>query len=262
LGFQNYFSGQYLYDPYIYQLFNIIFASFPIIWFGIYDKEVSYDVLVRNGRYYTQGIINKLFHNKRFWKWVLYGIIQALFIFIYSLKTCIYISDGHLHSLESQGTIAYSGVVLIANIKILTTTSTHTVISFGLFIISVLSYYLIVFLMSFYYEFFNFNTFTMMFNSFQFYLSTLYLIVLCTVIDKGIDKFCRIFGIILDPLNIDVNKFEHVENYKEMSIIRDELNNAKNKLRNVFTGSAFTFSNNNELKAAMESRRSKLENNI
>ena len=262
LGFQNYFSGQYLYDPYIYQLFNIIFACFPIIWFGIYDKEVSYDVLVRDSRYYTQGIINKLFHHKRFWKWVLYGIIHAFCVFIYSFITCIYVNDGYLHSLESQGSIAYSGVVLVSNIKILTTTSTHTFISIGLFLISILSYYLIVFLMSFDYNFYNFNNFTMMFSSMQFYLCTLYTIVLCTIIDKGIDKFCRIFGIILDPLNIDVNKFEHVHHYKEMSIIRDELNSDKNKLRNVFTGSAFTFANNNELKAAMNKRMQKMENNL
>ena len=78
-GFANYFSGQYLYDPWIYQLFIIFFACLPIVWFGIYDKEVSYDIFVNDSRYYTQGIINKLFHNKNLWKWVLYGIIRALF---------------------------------------------------------------------------------------------------------------------------------------------------------------------------------------
>ena len=257
LGFENYFSGQYLYDPYIYQLFNIIFACFPIVWFGIYDKEVSYDILVKDSRYYTQGIINKLFHHKRFWKWVFYGVIQALFVYIYSFNTCIYINDGHLHDLASQGSIAYSGVVLIVNIKILTTTNTHTFISLGLFLVSVFSYYLVVLLMNFYYGFYNFNNFTMIFCSFQFYLSTLYLIVLCTILDKGIDKFCRIFGIILDPLHIDVNQFEPTETFKEMSIIRDELYKEKYKLRNVFTGSAFTFSNNNELKENMDKRRNK-----
>jgi phospholipid-transporting ATPase len=82
-GIISYFSGQSLYDPWIYQLFNIIFASFPIIWFGIYDKEVSYDILVSDYRYYTQGIIGKLFHSLRFWKWIVYGILQALVIFIY-----------------------------------------------------------------------------------------------------------------------------------------------------------------------------------
>ncbi len=257
LGFVNYFSGQYLYDPWIYQLFNIIFACFPIVWFGIYDKEVSYDILINDSRYYTQGIINKLFHNKRFWKWVLYGIIQAFFVYIYSFYTCEYIYDGYLHDLGSQGSIAYSGVVLIVNIKILTTTNSHTFISLGFFLFSVLSYYFILWLMSLYYGFYNFNHFKMIFTSLEFYLSTLFLIVLCTILDKGIDKFCRIFGIILDPLHIDVNKFESKTNFKEMNIIKDELDNEKKRMNNIFTGAAFTYSYNNELKAAMERRSCK-----
>ena len=258
LGFYNYFSGQYLYDPYIYQLFNIIFTCFPIAWFGIYDKEVSYDILMEDSRYYTQGIINKLFHNKRFWKWIFYGILQAFFVFIYSFPTCEYICDGQLHDLGSQGSIAYSSIVLITNIKILTTTNSHTFISLGFFLFSVLSYYLILWLMSLYYAFYNFNHLKMLFKSWHFYLNTLFVIVLCTIIDKGIDKFCRIFGIILDPLNINVKQFEKKVEYKEMSIIRDEINNEKNKIKNTFTGSAFTYSYNNELKAAMDKRRKKL----
>ena len=256
LGFFNYFSGQYLYDPYIYQLFNIIFTCFPIAWFGIYDKEVSYDILMDDSRYYTQGIINKLFHNKRFWKWVFYGILQALFVFIYSFPTCEYISNGHLHDLGSQGSIAYSSIVLITNFKILTTTNSHTFISLGFFLFSILSYYLILWLMSLYYAFYNFNHLKMLFKSWQFYLNTFFVVSLCIIIDKGIDKFCKIFGIIIDPLHIDINKFEAKEVYKEMSIIRDEINNEK-KIKNTFTGAAFTYSYNNELKAAMDKRRKK-----
>ena len=257
-GFINYFSGQYIYDPWIYQCFNIFFASFPIIWFGIYDKEVSYDILISDSRYYTQGIINKLFHNKRFWKWVLYGIIQALFVYIFSFITCDVASDGYLQDLGSQGSIAYSGVVLIVNIKILTTTNSHTFISVGFFLFSVLSYYFILWLMSMYFGFDNFNHFEMLFTSCQFYLSTIFLIVLCVTFDRGIDKFCRLFGIVLDPLHIDVNKFEVKENYKEMSIIREELNNEKYTIKNTFTGAAFTYSYNNELKAAMDRRNHKI----
>ena len=40
-----------------------------------------------------------------------------------------------------------------------------------------------------------------------------------------------------------------------MSILRQELENEKNNIRNSFTGTAFTYSYNNELKAAMDRRR-------
>ena len=185
-----------------------------------------------------------------------YGILQALFVFIYSFPTCEYISNGHLHDLGSQGSIAYSSIVLITNFKILTTTNSHTFISLGFFLFSILSYYLILWLMSLYYAFYNFNHLKMLFKSWQFYLNTFFVVSLCIIIDKGIDKFCKIFGIIIDPLHIDINKFEAKEVYKEMSIIRDEINNEK-KIKNMFTGAAFTYSYNNELKAAMDKRRKK-----
>lgn len=34
-GFQSGFSGQTLYDPFIYQLYNITMTSLPIMWFAI-----------------------------------------------------------------------------------------------------------------------------------------------------------------------------------------------------------------------------------
>ena len=84
-GFTSLFSGQTLYDPWIYQLYNMIFTCLPICWYGIYDKEFSYDdTLLKDNKFYIQGMKNKLFHKRRFWKWVIYGTIQSIFIFLFS----------------------------------------------------------------------------------------------------------------------------------------------------------------------------------
>ena len=61
LGFESLFGGQTIYDPWIYQLYNIVFAAFPIMWYGVYDKQVSDAKLTSNPKYYTQGIVGKLF---------------------------------------------------------------------------------------------------------------------------------------------------------------------------------------------------------
>ena len=74
------FSGQTLYDPWIYQSFNIFFTSLPIIWFGIYDKEISCNILENDVEYYKQGIQGKLFNTKRFWKWVSYAAGQGIIL--------------------------------------------------------------------------------------------------------------------------------------------------------------------------------------
>ena len=104
---------------------------------------------------------------------------------------CKYVNDGHLHDLGSQVSIAYNGVILIVNLKVLIMTNSHTFISLGFFFFSILSYYLIVFLMSKHQSFYNFNHFSMMFTSLEFYLSTMFLLILCFFFDKGVDQFCK-----------------------------------------------------------------------
>jgi phospholipid-transporting ATPase len=60
-GWSNWFSGQTLYNSFIYQLFNIFFASIPIMVYAIWDEEYSDEVLVKNEKknYYEQGIKSK-----------------------------------------------------------------------------------------------------------------------------------------------------------------------------------------------------------
>lgn len=37
-GFYNHFSSANIYDPWIYQLYNVAFTSFPIIIYAIFDQ--------------------------------------------------------------------------------------------------------------------------------------------------------------------------------------------------------------------------------
>jgi phospholipid-transporting ATPase len=202
-GIVSFYSGQTLYDPWIYQLFNIVFASIPIIWFGIYDKEIKYSILNSDPRYYIQGVVNKLFHTVRFWKWVLYGMMQGCIIFLF----CYYCNEailpqGRTQDLFSVGSMVYGAIVLIVNFKILFSTNTHSIISFSLFILSVASYYVVVFLMSYYYKFANFNNFYMMMTSINFYLSSVLILVLCLSLDVGIVGILKLYGFIKNPLHI------------------------------------------------------------
>jgi len=36
-GFASAFSGQVLYDPVIYQIYNMTMTTFPILWFAVMD---------------------------------------------------------------------------------------------------------------------------------------------------------------------------------------------------------------------------------
>ena len=209
-GYVSFYSGQTLYDPWIYQLFNIVFSSIPIIWFGIYDKEVRYTILYIDPRYYIQGIVNKLFHSTRFWKWVIYGMIQGYIIYLISFY-CNNTNDsgGYLQDLFSTGSVVYSAIVLIVNISILLSTNTHSFISISLFTITILSYYIVVMIMSRYYKFDNFNNDHILFYNPWFYLSSILIIVLALIIDIGVIRILYLFGLIKDPLSI---KLESIDN--------------------------------------------------
>ncbi len=212
-GFVSYFSGQTLYDPWIYQFFNIIFASIPIIWFGIYDKEILHDELYQEPKYYTQGIIGKLFHPTRFWKWVFNGILQGFILFLFGyLALNAADSTGRHNDLWSIGSMIYAGIVTIVNLKIFFSTNTHSYISIILFLGSILSYWFILFAMSHYYRFENFNNCYMLLNDVWFYLTSILVFVLVIVFDIGITRLLYTFGVLKNGSSIEAQKIdEHLK---------------------------------------------------
>ena len=203
-GIYSLYSGQTLYDPWIYQLYNIIFTSLPIIWFGIYDLEENHEILEFSENHYIQGIINKLFHTQRFWKWVISGALQGLVLFFFYFFTFKGIeTTGQSQGLWSIGSMVYFGIVIVANLRLVYSTNNHTYISFGLAVFSIISYFLVIFVMSFFPFFENFNNFLMIVNSVKFYVVTLMVCVLIFVIDNGVSKMFNLFGCVKDPLKID-----------------------------------------------------------
>jgi phospholipid-transporting ATPase len=209
-GIISYYSGQTLYDAWIYQLFNIVFASIPIIWFGIFDKEIKYSELYRKPEYYHQGVVNKLFHSARFWKWMLYGILQAYLVY-YIIFNCnnTFDPEGNQNDLFTIGSIVYSAVVLIVNIRIFVSTCSHSIFSVTILILSILSYYITVAIMSPFYKFDNFNHIKMI-NNTNFYLSTLLVIVLTIMIDAGTISILKLFNIIKNPLEKDEKRLNSI----------------------------------------------------
>ena len=83
-AFYDGFSGVTLYDPFIFQLFNMFYAAMPIIIYALIDEEFSCEFLVNNPKKYVQGIKNSLFNTSTFWLWIFFGIWQSMIITIFS----------------------------------------------------------------------------------------------------------------------------------------------------------------------------------
>lgn len=117
-GFLSVFSGQTLYESWIYQMYNIVFTAFPIMWFATFDFQKRKEEFLENPSYYSIGLKNELFNNRIFWRWIVYAAWQALFILLICFESFERtLSDhGQTSGLWSDGMIVYAGVVLVANI--------------------------------------------------------------------------------------------------------------------------------------------------
>lgn len=134
---------------------------------------------------------------------------------------------------------------MIVNVKILISTSTHSIVSFILFFMSVFSYYFIQYLMSFNYNSEIFNSFEMNFSSKDFYLSTIILVLVSLLFDIGINRLFLLYGIIADPLKITAEQYEKKDVLLENILIDKEINNRCNFIifYTLVTGSAFSQDN-------------------
>jgi len=119
-GFYSTFSGQTLYEPLIYQMYNIMFTSVPIVWFAVMDTQFVKNDLLTNTKHYRIGLKDQCFGTAVFWRWFTLGAIKALIL----MYVCLYAMDismrpdGHMLGLWPEGAIVYAGVVLIANHKL------------------------------------------------------------------------------------------------------------------------------------------------
>jgi len=149
-GFMSVFSGQTLYEPWIYQLYNIVFTALPIMWFALFDFERTKDDFLRRPGLYQIGLRSECFGTKIFWKWIGYGAFQALII----LCICLIAFDlsvtpeGMTTGLWVSGAVVYAGIVLVANVKLLDSMSTHDGWGDLMCVASIVAYWVVLFVMS------------------------------------------------------------------------------------------------------------------
>ena len=149
-GIFSVFSGTSFYDSILYQLFNIVFTSWPIMYFSLFDFQHPKEDFLANHQLYRIGLKNQCFNKWIFWRWIIYAILQgalALFVCIYTINI---VDD--LHGISStlfvDGQLVYLGVVVLVNIKILTSTSNYTFYSIFFTTCSVLFFVVFFFIVS------------------------------------------------------------------------------------------------------------------
>lgn len=81
-GYYNYFSGSMAYDNLGFALFNLLFTSFPIGIYSLFDRQTTDTVLMRDPKYYEAGPKKLFFNLGRFALWFAWAIIYSFLIFL------------------------------------------------------------------------------------------------------------------------------------------------------------------------------------
>ena len=69
-GFYSGMSGPYMYNSILLNLYNMFFASLPIMIYALFDKEFKGDFLADNPYLYIKGKMGMVFNAKLFWGWI------------------------------------------------------------------------------------------------------------------------------------------------------------------------------------------------
>lgn len=95
-GIYNGFSGQLLYDPWIFQFFNVFYASLPIMLFALFDEEYPNTkyLEIKNApanqlenlpQCYEMGRLGKMFGTKVFWSWIINALGHSVILMFFWL---------------------------------------------------------------------------------------------------------------------------------------------------------------------------------
>ena len=142
-GFVSAFSGQPLYEPVIYQFYNITMTSLPIMFYALFDFEYEKDYpeekpgetvqrkpssqyLMRNPFLYRIGMESALYGTKEFILWLLYAMVHAIIIYYVNFFALNHVhayfggsDQGKAIGFWIGGHIVYGSCIIVANLLIL-----------------------------------------------------------------------------------------------------------------------------------------------
>eukprot|EP00927_Polykrikos_kofoidii_P087127 TRINITY_DN9960_c1_g1_i1.p1 TRINITY_DN9960_c1_g1~~TRINITY_DN9960_c1_g1_i1.p1 ORF type:complete len:1119 (+),score=148.26 TRINITY_DN9960_c1_g1_i1:74-3430(+) len=129
------FSGQPFYDQAMYQLYNMIFTSFPIMVYALMDRaRVDLSHLESNPSMYAPGIRKEFFNLRVFFLWFIAAVLQA--IWVLALALACFANDG----MWVTGAEVFSWVILGVNLTLMMQLTMMFHLTFIVLAGSVLSY--------------------------------------------------------------------------------------------------------------------------
>jgi len=115
------YSAQNFFDSFSLSGFNVVFACFPILFYATLNQDVKARMVFLYPELYQSGQRSEDYSLTQLWGWVALGVFHSIIIFfgsIYWFDDGIVNSDGKSFGMWALGTIAYTVVIMVVNIKI------------------------------------------------------------------------------------------------------------------------------------------------
>jgi len=115
------FSGQPMYEPWLYQIYNITYTSFPIIFYSLFDFEKPKEILMYTPDLFRIGMTNAKFDITTLFMWIFYSSYHAaqILFLCYTLPCDTAVENGKTFSFWPGGHMVYFMTVAFSNLVIL-----------------------------------------------------------------------------------------------------------------------------------------------
>lgn len=151
-NFFNGFSGSALLNGNVQAMYNVIFTSFPVIIYGILDRDVEFKSCSKFPILYQAGQLKQGFNVRRMTIWMLSGVIHSLALMFISA----HVSLGAVISADGVNTVdrfafgnqAGNYLVIVVNLKLIMETSYFTGITSLIYGLTMFSFIVIVMLLN------------------------------------------------------------------------------------------------------------------
>jgi len=119
-AFYSGFSGQLLYDEWALSFYNILFTGAPVLFYGLFEQDVSPMTSRNFPMIYRPGQTDAVFNLRVFGIWLLEAFWDAFVIFFFCFNIIGYreMTDGHHFSIWDAGNAAFTANVWVVTIRL------------------------------------------------------------------------------------------------------------------------------------------------
>ncbi|KAF2825589.1 phospholipid-translocating P-type ATPase [Ophiobolus disseminans] len=112
------YTGTSLYESWSLSMFNTLFTSLPVIFMGVFEKDLAASTLLAVPELYTKGQRNGAFNFKVYLGWMFMASGEAMLVYFLMLGLYGQVGWTEDDSIYALGTVTYSAIVWVIALKL------------------------------------------------------------------------------------------------------------------------------------------------